>query len=118
MKRMTENAISYYTVTPNDIKNMVAQGGGMFSYTPSPEFIEVLHDFKSVLRVDWMQVSADISRKIGAKLSVLYPVNIVSIADGNVSYAYSAGSSNNKQINPSFFELEGQYFILWESISN
>lgn len=117
MKRMTENAISYYTVTPNDIKNMVSQGEGLFSYTPSPEFIEVLNDFKAVLRVDWTKVADNIAHKIGASYSVLYPVNKVLLGDGKISYSYSAGSTGTKQVNPSFFELEGQYFINWAALT-
>ena len=113
MKRMTENPISYYTVTPDDLKNITSQGEGMFSYTPSPEFVEVLHDFKAVLRIDWTKVNETIWHKIGATFSVLYPINKVSLGDGEVGYAYSAGSTGTKQVNPMFFDMQGQYFINW-----
>lgn len=114
MKRMAENAISYYTLTPDDIKNITAQGQGLFKYTPSTEFIRVLHDFKAVLRVDWTQVSADIWHILGAPFTVLYPVNKVTITDeGDLAYAYSGGSVGTKQVNPAFYESNGEYFISW-----
>lgn len=115
MKRMTENAISYYTVKADDIKNIKPVEGStdMFTYTPSTEFLEVLHDFKSVLRIDWYEVNEPISHKIGARFSILYPINKVLISDGEVSYAYSAGSTGTKQVNPAFFDIQGQYFINW-----
>ena len=119
MKRMTENAMSYYTVTPDDIKNIVVQGtptDGLFKYTPSAKFIEVLHDFKSILRIDWSKIAPNIWHIIGAPFSMLYPVNKVGITDeGNVAYAYSAASAN-KKVNPSFFELDGEYFISWADL--
>ena len=120
MKRMTENAISYYTVTPNDIKNIVSSGtsAGLFTYTPSQEFIEVIHDFKAVLRVDWMKIAENISHIIGAPFSVLYPVNKAFITDeGDIAYSYSAGSVDTKTVNPSFFELDGKYYIQWTSLT-
>ena len=117
MKRMTENAISYYTVTPKDIKNIVAQGEGLYKYTPSTEFLEVIHDFKAALRVDWMQVAENIAHIIGASFSVLYPVNKTFIGDnGEIAYSYSANETN-KQVNPSFFELDGEHFISWLSLT-
>lgn len=116
MKRMTENAISYYPVKPEDIKNITVQGtptDGLFTYTPSAEFIEVLHDFKAVLLVDWMQVAEPISHKIGARFSVLYPVGKPFLDDqGNTGYAYFGGQMT-KMVNPAFFELDGKYYIQW-----
>ena len=110
MKRMTENPINYYTVKPDDIKDIVAQGTDLFTYTPSPEFLEVLHDFKAVLRVDWMKVAENIAHIIGAPFSVLYPVGKAFITDGNIAYAYSGGQMT-KTVNPAFFELDGTYYI-------
>lgn len=119
MKRMTENAIGYYTVKPEDIKNLTAvpESGGMYTYTPSAEFIEVLHDFKAVLLLDWMKVAEPISHKIGAGFSVLYPVG-KPFAGGaeNLGYAYFGGQMT-KMVNPTFFELNGNYYIQWESIA-
>lgn len=113
MKRMTENAISYYTVTADDIKNITAQGQELFEYTPSAEFIEVLHDFKSVLRIDWYEVCEPISHKIGARFSILYPVGKPFLDDqGNIGYAYFGGQMT-KMVNPAFFELDGKYYINW-----
>ena len=119
MKRMIENAINYYTVTANDIKNIIpkGQGQGLYKYTPSAEFLEVLHDFKAVLRIDWMEVAENISHIIGASFSVLYPVNKAFIGDGQIAYSYSAGSAT-KQVNPSFFELDGEYLISWASLTS
>lgn len=117
MKRMTENAISYYTVTPNDIKNILAQGEGLFKYTPSPEFIEVIHDFKSVLIVDWMKIAENISHIIGAPLSILYPIGKSFLTDeGDLGYAYFGGQMT-KMVNPTFFELEGTYYIQWPALT-
>ena len=114
MKRMTENPISYYTVEPDDIKDIISTGTGTFQYIPSAKFIEVLHDFKAVLRVDWTQVAENIWHILGAPFSVLYPVNKVTITDeGDIGYAYSAGSVGTKQVNPAFYEMNGQYFINW-----
>ena len=119
MKRMTENPINYYTVTANDIKNITAKSSSTFTYTPSEEFIEVLKDFKAVLRVDWTEVAESISNIIGSKLSVLYPVNKITITDeGDVAYAYSAGTANNKAVNPAFYEIDGKYYIEWLSLAN
>ena len=119
MKRMTENAISYYTVKPDDLKNIVSpgQGEGLFKYTPSPEFIEVLHDFKAVLLIDWMQVAENIAHIIGAPFSVLYPIGRPFIADGvDTGYAYFGGQMT-KMVNPTFFELNGEYYIQWASLT-
>ena len=117
MKRMTENAISYFTVTKDDIKNITAQSPELFKYTPSQEFIEVLHDFKAVLRVDWYEVAENIAHIIGAQLSILYPVNKVFITDeGDIAYSYSASTIGAKQVNPAFYELNGEYFISWNSL--
>lgn len=116
MKRMTENAISYFTVTKNDIKNITPSSslpGELFEYTPSAEFLEVLHDFKSVLRIDWYEVNEPISHKIGARFSVLYPVGKPFLDDqGNTGYAYFGGQMT-KMVNPAFFELDGKYYIQW-----
>ena len=117
MKRMTENAINYYTVTPDDIKNITKSSQGLFQYTPSPEFIEVIHDFKSILRVDWRKIDQNIWHAIGAPFSILYPINKVTITDeGDIAYAYSAGSTT-KKVNPAFFDMDGQYFISWDSLT-
>lgn len=119
MKRMTENPIGYYTITKDDIKNITVHGtpsDGLFKYTPSPEFLDALHDFKAVLRVNWSEIAPNIWHTIGAPYSILYPVNIVTITDeGDVAYAYSAGSTT-KPVNPAFFELNGEYFISWADL--
>ena len=117
MKRMTENAISYYTVKADDLKNVTpssSQPGELFEYTPSPEFLEVLHDFKSALRMDWYEVYENISHLIGARFSVLYPVGRPFLTDeGDMGYAYSGGTMT-KAVNPVFFELDGKYYIKWK----
>ena len=116
MKRMTENAISYYTVTPDDIKDITQSEPGLFKYTPSTKFIEVIHDFKSILRVDWSEVAPNIWHIIGAPFSILYPMNKATITDeGDIAYTYSAGSTT-KKIDPGFYEMNGQYFISWQSL--
>lgn len=117
MKRMTENAISYYTVKADDIKNVTpspSAAGGMFTYEPSPEFLEVLHTFKSALVIDWYEVNEPISHKIGAPFSILYPIAKPFLTDGgDTGYAYSGGTLV-KPVNPVFFELDGKYFINWK----
>ena len=117
MKRMTENAINYYTVKADDLKDVTSspsQPGELFEYTPSPEFLEVLHDFKSVLRIDWYEVNEPISHMIGARFSVLYPVGRPFLTDeGNLGYAYFGGQMT-KLVNPVFFELDGKYYINWK----
>ena len=116
MKRMTENAISYYTVKPEDIKNVTQvdpSSKELFSYTPSPEFIEVLKDFKSALIIDWYEVNEPISHIIGARVSIIYPIGKPFLGDaGTLGYAYSGGQMT-KQVNPVFFELDGQHLINW-----
>lgn len=116
MKRMTENPIGYYTVKPDDIKNVTptpTSTGDMFTYDPSPEFIEVLRDFKLALRVDWMKVNEPISHKIGATFSILYPIAEPFLTDeGDTGYAYSGGTLT-KPVNPVFFELDGKHYLNW-----
>ena len=113
MKRMTENAISYYTVTKDDIKNITpVETNVEFKYTPSEEFIEVLHNFKSVLRVDWNEVAPYIAQSIGASFSILYPVGKTTNI-GDAGYAYFGGNLA-KPINPIFFEINGEYHIDWD----
>lgn len=116
MKRMTENAISYYTVKADDIKNVTptTETGDMYTYTPSTEFLEVLQDFKSALRIDWYEVNEPISHIIGARFSVLYPIGKPFLGDGDtIGYAYSGGQMT-KMVNPVFFELDGNYYINWK----
>ena len=117
MKRMTENAISYYTVTPDDIKNITPVAGSvteMFTYTPSQKFLKVIRDFKSALIIDWYEVEESISHIIGAQVSIIYPIGRPFITDeGNLGYAYSGGQMV-KPVNPVFFELDGQYYINWK----
>lgn len=117
MKRMTENAINYYTVKANDIKDVTSspsQPGELYEYTPSTEFLEVLHDFKSALRIDWYEVNEPISHIIGARFSVLYPVGRPFLTDaGDLGYAYFGGQMT-KPVNPVFFELDGKYYINWK----
>ena len=117
MKRMTENAINYYTVKADDIKNVTptpSSTGDMFTYTPSPEFLEVLHEFKSVLRINWYEVNEPISHNIGAPFSILYPIARPFLTDeGDIGYAYSGGTLT-RPVNPVFFELDGKYYINWK----
>lgn len=114
MKRMTENAISYYTVTADDIKNITVEAANLFKYTPSQEFLDVLHEFKAVLIVDWSEVAPNIWHLTGAKVSVLYPVNKVTVTDeDDLAYSYYAGLVDNKQMNPSFIDINGEYKINW-----
>lgn len=116
MKRMTENPMGYYNVKADDIKNVTPtpqSTGDMFTYDPSPEFIEVLHDFKSALIIDWYEVNEPISHKIGAKFSILYPIAKPFLTDeGDTGYAYSGGTLT-KPVNPVFFELDGKHYINW-----
>ena len=114
MKRMAENAISYYTVKADDLKLITSQGNDLFTYIPSPEFIEVIHDFKSALRIDWTEVAENISHLIGARFSVLYPIGRPVLTDeGDMGYAYSGGTMF-KAVNPVFFEMDGKYYIKWK----
>ena len=117
MKRMTENAINYYTVKADDLKDVLpssSQPNELFEYTPSTEFLEVLHDFKSALRIDWYEVNESISHLIGARFSVLYPVGRPFLTDAsNLGYAYFGGQMT-KPVNPVFFELDGKYYINWK----
>ena len=117
MKRMIENAINYYTVKADDIKDVTpssSQPGELFEYTPSTEFLEVLNDFKSALRIDWYEVNESISHLIGARFSVLYPVGRPFLTDASVlGYAYFGGQMA-KPVNPVFFELDGKYYINWK----
>ena len=117
MKRMIENAINYYTVKADDIKDVTpssSQPGELFEYTPSTEFLEVLNDFKSALRIDWYEVNESISHLIGARFSVLYPVSRPFLTDASVlGYAYFGGQMA-KPVNPVFFELDGKYYINWK----
>ena len=108
MKRMTDNPISFYTVKKDDLKNIVPQGQGLFDYTPSPEFLEVLKDFKSALRVDWSTIAPTLAT--GAPFSVLYPTSTPYILDENgpIGYAYY-GDTFNKVIKMTFFYLNGKY---------
>ena len=119
MKRMIENAINYYTVKADDIKDVTpssSQPGELFEYTPSTEFLEVLNDFKSALRIDWYEVNESISHLIGARFSVLYPVGRPFLTDASVlGYAYFGGQMA-KPVNPVFFELDGKYYISWASL--
>ena len=116
MKRMTENPIEYYTVKADDLKNIAPvdpSSKEMFTYTPSAEFIEVLHNFKSALIIDWYEVNEPISHIIGARVSILYPIGRPFVGGAsNLGYAYSGGQMT-KPVNPTFFELDGQYFINW-----
>lgn len=119
MKRMTENPIGYYTVKADDIKNVVPSDTslGLYTYTPSPEFLEVLNEFKSALRIDWMKVNEPISHKIGAPFSILYPIGKPFLMDGGYTgYTYSGGQMT-KMVNPTFFELDGTYYIQWASLT-
>ena len=117
MKRMAENAISYYTVKADDLKDVTSspsQSGDLYEYTPSAEFLEVLHDFKSALRIDWYEVNEPISHLIGARFSVLYPIGRPVLTDeGDMGYAYSGGTMF-KAVNPVFFEMDGKYYIKWK----
>ena len=116
MKRMTENPISFYTVKAEDIKNITPvdpSSKELYTYTPSPEFLEVLKDFKSALIIDWYVVNEPISHIIGAQVSVIYPIGRPFLTDeGDAGYAYSGGQMT-KMVNPVFFELNGQYYINW-----
>ena len=114
---MTENAINYYTVKAEDLKKVTSapsQPGDLYEYTPSAEFLEVLHDFKSALRIDWYEVNEPISHLIGARFSVLYPIGRPVLTDeGDMGYAYSGGTMF-KAVNPVFFEMDGKYYIKWK----
>ena len=116
MKRMTDNPISFYTVKKDDIKNITQvdpSSKELFTYTPSPEFLEVLKDFKSALIIDWYEVHEPISHIIGARVSVIYPIGRPFIGDAaTLGYAYSGGQMT-KLVNPVFLELDGKYYINW-----
>ena len=115
MKRMTDNPISFYTVKANDIKNITpsSTSNELYTYTPSPEFLEVLKDFKSALIIDWYEVYEPISHIIGARVSVIYPIGRPFIGDAaTLGYAYSGGQMV-KPVNPVFLELDGTYYINW-----
>lgn len=54
MKRMTENPMSYFDVTPEDIQNLtlVDSTNYIYTYTPSERFLEVVKSLKCPLRID------------------------------------------------------------------
>lgn len=54
MKRMTENPMSYFEVTPEDIQNieLVDSTNQIYTYTPSERYLEVVKSLKSPLIFD------------------------------------------------------------------
>ena len=116
MKRMTENAISYYNIKAEDMTNILPEqspDGIVFSYTPSNEFLEVLKEFKDVLRADWEIIYPDMIASFGTKLSMLYPENIEDLpaTDDKVGYSYDASTVRGKSIKPTFYKQGGVYYI-------
>ena len=118
MKRMTENAISYYNIKPEDITNIINTGvvdNPTFKYTPSTEFIEVLKEFKAVLRANWEAILPAMIEVFGTKLSMLYPTNIESSpdTDDGVSYWYDSSAVGANTIRPAFYKQNGTYYIVF-----
>lgn len=116
MKRMTENAISYYTVKKEDMTNFIPVDNPdalTFSYTPSNEFLEVLKEFKDVIRTDWAVIYPTVIGALKTKLSILYPENIEDLpsSDDKVGYCYDASTVLGNSIKPRFYKKGGVYYI-------
>ena len=114
MKRMTENPMGYYTVETDDISGItpVSAEEKIFSYTPSQKFLDVLHEFKSALRVDWTEIYKPFVQLDGTSFTVLYPVNkMVEGYGGNIGYRYFGGRDTVGFIGPTFYESDGVYYI-------
>ena len=118
MKRMTQNPIGYYNIEKEDLTNIKSASTPdtvMFSYTPSDKFLEVLKEFKDVLRANWDVILPPMTELFGTKLSMLYPTNIEHSpdADGGVSYWYDSSAVGTSTIRPSFYEQNGNYYIVF-----
>jgi len=114
MKRMTDNPMNYYTVKAEDLTNIDPQDETLtlFTYTPSPEFIEVIHNFESALRIDWVEVYKPFAHQAGTRFTVLYPINKPFLDDeGDVGYAYFGDKIDNRAIRVWFYDIDGTYFL-------
>lgn len=110
MKRMTEQPVGYFTVTPEDIQNitLVDSTNRIFTYTPSERFIEVVKSLECPLRIDWREVYEPITLQVGIKYSVLYPISLSNITDDELGYAYSS-SFGADSLNVVFYYLNDSY---------
>ena len=120
MKRMTENPIGYYTIEKEDMTNILPTENPdaiAFSYTPSDKFLEVLKEFKDVLKADWSIIMPDMISSYRTRLSMLYPTNIEDLpsTDDKVGYRYNADTVRGNAIKPTFFKQGGKYYIEFNS---
>jgi len=112
MKRMKDNPMNYYTVKAEDLIDIVPYEEGVFIYTPSPEFVEVIHNFESALRIDWFEVYESFAHQVGTRFTVLYPINKPFLNDdGDVGYAYFGDKIDSRAIRVWFYDVDGTYFI-------
>lgn len=116
MKRMTENAISYYTIKKEDMTDLIPvenPDAVAFTYTPSNEFLEVLKEFKDVLRADWEVIYPDMITSFRTRLSMLYPENIEDLpaTDDKVGYSYDSSTVRGNSLKPKFYKQGGLYYI-------
>ena len=116
MKRMAQNPIGYYNIEKEDMMNItpVANPDAIaFTYTPSDKFLEVLKEFKDVLRADWSIIYPEMISSLRSKLSMLYPENIEDLpaTDDKVGYSYDASTVRGNAIKPKFYKQGGVYYI-------
>ena len=116
MKRMTQNPIGYYNIEKEDMMNIAPTENPdaiAFSYTPSDKFLEVLKEFKDVLRADWSIIYPEMISVYRTKLSMLYPSNIEDLpsTDDKVGYRYNADTVRGNAIKPTFYKQNGIYYI-------
>ena len=112
MKRMTENPMSYFDVTPEDIKNItvVDPTNIIYTYTPAERFLEVVESLKSPLRIDWREVYEPITLQFGLLLSVLYPMHLTHVSDDELGYNYSSYMGGNT-LKVVFYHLNDNYCL-------
>ena len=116
MKRMTQNPIGYYTIEKEDMKNILpteSPDDPIFTYIPSDKFLQVLKEFKDVLRADWQVILPDMVVSFGTRLSMLYPTNIEDLpeADDKVGYNYDSSTVRGNSLKPLFYKQGGRYYI-------
>ena len=116
MKRMTQNPIGYYNIEKEDMMNITpteSPDNLICTYTPSDKFLEVLKEFKDVLRAEWSVIFPEMVSSLGSRLSMLYPSNIEDLpaTDDKVGYKYNADTAKGTAIKPSFYKKGGVYYI-------
>lgn len=110
MKRMTDNPMSYFEVTPEDIQNitLVDSTNYIYTYTPSDRFLEVVESLKSPLMIDWREVYEPITLQFGLLFSVLYPMHLTNVTDDELGYNYSSYMGGNT-LKIVFYHLNDKY---------